>query len=384
MRLKRRSIIKKAKRVVVKVGSAVVAGMRSGVSSKGEINASDDIYAHLAEQIFCLISSGREVVLVTSGAIAMGSLRVDKDALQQTIPERQAIAALGQTALMVRYEKEFSKYNQKVAQVLLTSDDLSDRKRFLNARNTLTTLLGMGILPIINENDTVVVDELKFGDNDNLAALTTNLVEADIQVILTDIDGLYDKDPKCYDDAERISMIEDVDSTELDWSSTDTTLYGTGGIATKVMSAKTAAHFGSATVIASGFTRGVLNKLFHADDVGTFVFPKEDKLTSKKHWIAYSTKPSGRVVVDDGAKEALLEKGTSLLPSGVISIDGVFEAGEVVHCVDSSGMEFARGLANYASAEIDKIKGRNTAEIEGVLGYTVYEEIIHRDNLVII
>ncbi|MEE9613754.1 MAG: glutamate 5-kinase [Thermodesulfobacteriota bacterium] len=365
---KKREIVKKAKRVVVKVGSAVIAG--------GDFD-------RIAGDLAALISEGREVVLVSSGSIAMGMEKLGLKERPSAIPERQAIAALGQTALMARYEEAFAKFDRKVAQILLTHDDFADRKRFRNAQNTVSELLDMGVVPVINENDTVAVDELKFGDNDNLSALTTSLCGADVQIILTDIDSVYDKNPRKHDDAGRISFIEDIDSFELHPSSIDTGAYGTGGMVTKVSSAATAAHHGCATVIASGMEDGVMARVFAGEDVGTFVPAKEDRLTRKKHWIAYSTRPTGRVFVDDGARGALVGKGKSLLPSGIVKIDGTFEAGEVVHCVDSGGMEFARGVVNYNSGEIDRIKGLKSGEIEAALGYRVYDEVIHRDNLVV-
>ncbi|MBI5970365.1 MAG: glutamate 5-kinase [Deltaproteobacteria bacterium] len=375
MKDQRKKIIKKARRVVVKVGSAVVLPVR-GVQDK-------PVFDRLAPDIHDWKKKGKEFVIVSSGAIALGMERLSMKERPATIPERQAVAAVGQSALMSSYEAAFSKYNEVVAQVLLTHDDFSDRKRFLNARNTLTTLLGYGMVPVINENDTVAVDEIKFGDNDRLSALTTNLVEADLLVILTNVDGLYDKNPEKDSSAKKIAFVEDVDGIKPDWLTKGTSALGTGGIMSKCEAAKTAAHFGVPTVIAMGFSDEVLDGILEGADVGTFFLPKEDRLTSKKHWIAFSTRPSGRVFVDEGAKEALLKKGKSLLPSGIKDVDGAFDAGEVVHCVDLKGMEFARGVVNYSSMEIVKIKGIKTTEIVKTLGYKVYDEVIHRDNLVV-
>jgi len=271
-----------------------------------------------------------------------------------------------------------------VAQVLLTHDDLASRKRFLNARNTLTTLLRMSIVPVINENDTVAVDEIKFGDNDQLSALATNLVEADLLVILSDIDGLYDRDPRCHSNAVKIPFVENIDTLDLDKLARDAGVHGTGGIRSKCAAARKAAHFGAASVIANGNQSGVLASILSGEETGTFILPREDRLTSRKHWIAFSTRPSGRVFVDEGAEAALLKGGKSLLPSGIKGVDGSFDAGEVVHCVDAKGMEFARGMVNYSSAEIARIKGLKSSELEGVLGYKVYDEVIHRDNLVVL
>ncbi len=387
----RKKLVARARRIVVKAGSAVLAGVRAdtttGVSDSADVCL--DVLCSIAKEISTLrrIDDKREFTLVSSGAVAMGMQKMDLSTRPAAIPERQAIAALGQTALMGRYEDEFAKYGQHVAQVLLTQDDLANRKRFLNARNALSTLRSMNVIPIINENDTVAVDEIKFGDNDNLSALVTNLVEADLLIILTDIDSIFDKDPKLFSDARRLSVIEDIDNLDLEGiaqTGSKAGAYGTGGILSKIAAAKKASHFGTATIIANGFTGGILEKILSGEDVGTFVPPMEDRLTSKKHWIAYSTRPSGRVFVDDGARSALLHKKKSLLPSGITGVDGTFDAGEVIHCVDKSGMEFARGVVNYSSSEIERLKGLKTDQIEKTLGYRVFDEIIHRDNLVVL
>lgn len=371
----RERILRKARRVVVKVGSAVVAA--------GPVDGLD-IFSRLALEIKALKEAGREAAVVSSGAIALGVKRLGLKERPVAIPERQAVAAVGQGSLMASYDAAFSKAGVNVAQVLLTHDDLGSRKRFLNARNTLTTLLRFGIVPVINENDTVAVEEIKFGDNDALSALATNLLEADLLVILSDIDGLFDRDPKAHADAKRVPLVEDVDSAMLERLAGSAGTLGTGGIRSKCDAARKASHFGAATIVANGNTPGVLSAIMAGEDVGTLFLPKEDRLTSKKHWIAFSARPTGRVFVDDGAREALLSKGKSLLPSGIKAVDGAFDSGEVVHCVDSNGMEFARGLTNYSSSEIQRIKGLKTAELVAVLGYKVYDEVIHRDNLVVI
>jgi len=371
----RKKLIKKSKRVVVKVGSAVVAAPAvDGL----------EIFDRLASGLGTLRSSGVEAVVVSSGAIALGVKKLGLKTRPSTIPERQAVAAVGQGALMALYDAAFNRHGGKAAQVLLTHDDLGNRKRFLNARNTLSTLLKMGIVPIINENDTVAVEEIKFGDNDALSALATNLIEADLLVILSDIDGLFDRDPKKETGARLVPVVEDVESMRFERLAATTGALGTGGIRSKCEAARKAAHFGTATIIANGNEKDTLERIMAGDEVGTLFLPKEDRLTSKKHWIAFSTRPSGRLFVDDGAREALLKGGKSLLPSGVKDVDGAFDSGEVVHCVDLKGMEFARGVANYSSSEIGRIKGLKSAELEKVLGYKVYDEIIHRDNLVVL
>ena len=376
MKDSRKKIIKKARRLVVKVGSAVIAGPGSAVSAS--------FLTRLAGEIRGIKEAGKEAVIVSSGAIATGMKRLSLTARPVSIPERQAVAAVGQGALMALYDAAFSKAGEKVAQVLLTHEDFADRRRFLNARNTLFTLFKFGIVPVINENDTVAVDEIKFGDNDALSALTTNLVEADLLVILTDIDGLYDRDPKLHRDAKLVSLVEDADTLDVSAIGGSISHVGTGGMRSKCEAASKAAHYGAATVIADGNSPGILSKILAGEDVGTLFLPREDRLTSRKHWIAFSTRPSGRVFVDDGARDALLNKGKSLLPSGIRDVEGAFEAGEVIHCVDAKGMEFARGVSNYSSDEIKRIMGLKSKDIEKTLGYKVYDEVIHRDNLVVV
>ncbi|MBI5286737.1 MAG: glutamate 5-kinase [Deltaproteobacteria bacterium] len=373
----RKDITTRARRIVVKVGSVVLAGLYN----KG---IEETTFNHLAKQIARVKKDGKGVILVSSGAIAIGMKRMGLKERPRTIPEKQAVAALGQGSLMALYEKAFSPFGVRVAQILLTHDDLGNRPRFLNARNTLMTLLGYDTLPIINENDTVAVEEIKFGDNDNLAALVTNLVEADLLIILTDIDGLYDKDPKRYKTARLIPLVEDADHLAVEEVGGTAGVYGVGGMASKIEAAKKAVHFGIPTIIANGTTPDILKEIFSGKEVGTLFLPLEDRLTSRKHWIAFSTRPTGRIVVDEGAKGAILERGKSLLPSGIKAVEGDFEAGEAVRCADENGREFARGLVNYSASEIERIKGLKTKEIEGVLGYKYYDEVIHRDNLVVL
>ncbi len=366
-----RKLIGRARRVVVKIGSAVLA-------------QSPDVFERVSSDVRYLKENGREVVIVTSGAVAIGMKALGLTERPATIPETQAVASAGQLNLMFNYKKAFSEAGLLMGQILLTHDDFSERKRFLNARNTALTLLGMGIVPVINENDTVATEEIKLGDNDELSALVTNLVNADLLVILTDIDGLYDRDPRVDKDAKHIAIVTDVDGLSADDFCSGAGPLGSGGMRTKIHAARTAAHFGVATIVADGMDREVIRKVFEGRMPGTFFMPAARSLSSRKHWIAFSTRPTGRVFVDDGAREALLEGKKSLLPSGIIDVDGEFDAGEVVHCVDTAGMEFARGLTNYSSAEIREIKGARSTEIEKKLGYKVYDEVIHRDNLVVL
>ncbi len=370
----RKDIIKKTRRIVIKIGSAVLAG-------EGHDGVDESVFSHLAKDVSS-ITDKREIVIVSSGAIAIGMKRLGLKEKVKSIPEKQAVAAIGQGSLMALYEKVFSPLKIRVAQVLLTHDDLSDRHRFLNAKNTLQTLLEYNAIPIINENDTVAVDEIKFGDNDNLSALVTNLVEADLLVILTDINGLYNKDPKINKDAELIPVVDDIDKF-VSAAGRTSGIYGTGGMQTKLEAAKKAAHFGVPTIVANGRERNVLKKIFSGEDIGTLFLPMEERLTSRKHWLAFSTRPAGSLILDDGAKNALLKKGKSLLSSGITGIEGNFDSGDAVSCVSPNGKEIARGIVNYSSEEIKRIKGLKTTEIEKVLGYKYFDEVIHRDNLVI-
>jgi len=372
--LNRKNILAKVRRVVLKVGSRVLTG-------KGR-TLSQPVFDRLAREISAAKKRGYEVILVSSGAIAAGMGRLGLLEKPKTMPEKQASAAIGQSALMWSYEKAFSFYDQKVAQILLTRDDLSNRNRYLNARNTLLTLLDFGVIPIINENDTVVVQEIKFGDNDNLSALVTNLVNADLLVILSDIEGLYDKDPRVHKGARLIRFVGQV-TEEMEQTATGTlSPFSIGGMVTKLQAARKAALFGVPTVLASGMMEGLLEKILRGEEVGTLFTSQVNKLTSRKHWIAFTLEPQGRIIVDEGAKKAILQKGKSLLPSGVLSAEGKFSLGDPVALSDLNGREFAKGLTNYDSSEINKIRGLKTSEVESRLGYKYSDEIVHRDDLV--
>jgi len=271
-----------------------------------------------------------------------------------------------------------------VAQILLTREDLAERRRFLNARNTLFTLIRWGILPIINENDTVVTEEIQFGDNDCLSALVTNLVQAELLLILTDTDGLFDKDPKAHPEARRIAVVQDVDERIFSMVELTTSQVGTGGMISKLQASRTASVYGVPTVITSGGRERVLERVLGGEELGTLVLPKENRINSWKHWIAYSRTVCGALVVDQGARKAVVERGKSLLPSGLKEVRGNFGAGDSVSCVGENGVEFARGLVNYSSEELRRIQGRRTSEIESILGYRYFDEVIHRDDLVVI
>jgi glutamate 5-kinase len=372
----RQDLMRKARRIVVKVGSSVLVEEKTGLDLVA--------FSKLAKEISQLYSGSRKITVVTSGAIAAGMERLEYGKRPHSIPHIQAAAAVGQPHLMKIYQDCFSNYHKKVAQILLTHDDFGDRRRYVNARNTLLTLLDLGFIPIVNENDSVAVEEIKFGDNDNLSALVTSLVGADLLIILSDIDGLYDHDPKGGEQAELIHIVENVD-LEIENCATETrNPWCVGGMASKIEAVRKAVRFGVATIVANGRFEGILHRILEGDVVGTLFLPLADRLSSRKQWIAYGLKPAGRIVVDDGAKRAIVSDGKSLLPTGVSAVEGDFDRGEAVCCLDSQGSEFARGLVNYNWSELEQIRGRKSREIEGIIGYKYTDEIIHRDDLVIL
>jgi glutamate 5-kinase len=364
----------RVRRLVVKVGTSLIADVATGPDP--------DRIAGLATEL-AAAREGREVVLVTSGAIATGMARLALPARPRSMPEKQAAAAVGQSALMWHYEAAFKRHGIAVGQVLLTAQDIGDRARYLNARNTLLALLRFGVLPIVNENDTVAVEEIKVGDNDNLSALVASLIEADLLVVLTDVDGLYTSDPATNPDARVIDMVESIteDVTRLVYGATGTG--AVGGMATKLQAAQKAAAAGVPMLIASGRKQGVLSRVLKGEAVGTYFAPKADRLGARKRWIGFAVKPQGRLTVDAGALQALTHHGKSLLPSGVVDVEGDFAAGEVVALI-GDGREFARGLVNFDAGELRRIRGAKTREIEARLGYKSFDEVIHRDNLVIL
>ena len=372
----RRKTLGKTRRIVIKVGSSILASVEKGLHH--------EVFSHLAKEISNLKRKGYEVILVSSGAIAAGMEKLGYKTRPQSITQKQATAAVGQGRLMNIYESYFSRHQQIVAQILLTHDDLSHRRRFLNARNTLLTLLELGIIPIINENDTVVVDEIKFGDNDNLSALVTNLIEADLLIILTDIEGLCDADPRYDPQAHCIPLVEDIDVGMGGVVGDTDGLWSVGGMVSKIEAARKASRSGIPTVIACGTQEGVLHQILKGKEIGTLILPKKEALSSRKHWIAFNLKPKGDIVVDEGAKKAIVQRGKSLLPSGVVKVKGTFGRGDPVSCLGPKAKEFARGLVNYSAIELDKIKGQKTEQIETILGYKYSDEIIHRDDLVVL
>jgi glutamate 5-kinase len=372
----RKSFLHSARRVVVKVGSAVLT-TGTGLNQH--------VLENLARELTFLRDSGREVILVSSGAVASGRKKLGLDNRVLRMREKQAAAAVGQSSLMRCYEDLFERYEQKVAQVLLTHDDLAHRDRYLNVRNTMSTLFEWGILPIINENDTVSVKELRFGDNDTLGAMVTNLIDADVFICLTDVDGLYTGNPCTNPEARRVHTVAEVDAEVENMAGNICgSALGTGGMRSKIIAAKMVAARGGCSLIGPGREPEILQRLFAGEPVGTFFLPKPQKLASRKHWIAYTLRPKGFLVLDDGACRALLDKGKSLLPSGIREVKGTFGVGDPVHCLNSGGRAIAAGLVNYNSSDIEKIHGRHTSEIEEILGFKDSDEVVHRDNLVML
>ena len=340
-----------------------------------------DLIHQLSHDIAELKNQQHEVVLVSSGAIVAGIDKLGLKSYPQSIPLKQAAAATGQSHLVHAYEKCFQEARQKVAQVLLTHQDLTDRKRFLNARNTLTTLIDMGVIPIINENDTVSVDEIRFGDNDTLAGQVAHLVDADLFVILSDVDGLYTKDPRQNPKAELISEIEEITAEIEQVAGISRSQESRGGMVTKIQAAKHVGQFGVPTLLMNGEKPGLLTEVFLGKVQGTLILPQGRRLPSRKHWIAFTLRAKGQLILDDGAVEALQYRGKSLLPSGILDIKGVFSSGDPVSCVDANGKEFAKGLVNMSSDSLAIIKGLKTKEVQNILGGKEYEEVIHRNNL---
>lgn len=370
----RKNTLQHVKKIVIKIGSAVLTG-------------TDGLDLHLIEQlvdeIVELTRKGYHVVIVTSGAIASGKHRMGISGPLKSMPQKQAAAAIGQGRLMRVYSNAFGKHSLYVAQILLTMSDLTDRKRFLNVRNTLSTLMEWGVIAIINENDSVAVDEIKFGDNDHLAAMIANITEAHLLINLTSTDGLYDKNPALSKKAKVIPLVEDI-TDEIEAAATaDTSSVGMGGMKSKVMAARKVTAFGIPYIIVPGKEKGILQAVMAGKDKGTLFLPKSEHLTSRKCWIAFTLRSRGKLIIDEGASAAICEHGKSLLPSGIIGVEGNFDVGDPVTCVDQNGAQRAKGLVNYGSQEIQKIMGLKSSKIEQVLGRKDYDEVIHRDNMAV-
>jgi len=343
----------------------------------------ENVFNFIARDVARIREKGIDVVIVSSGAVIAGMQKLGMKSRPQKLVDKQSAAAVGQSQLMWMYEKHFREYGQKVAQILISHYDMADRKRFLNARHTINNLFEWGVIPIINENDTVAVDEIKFGDNDELSSLVVNLIDSSLLIILSDVDGVFTENPKKCRDAKVLPFVEDasclleVPGLESDGHT------GTGGMRTKILASRTASAFGAATIIANGKEENVLSGIMNGEEVGSFFTPHENPLLSRKFWIAYTLKKRGTITVDDGAAKALCKKGRSLLPSGILSVSGDFESGDMVSCVNG-GKEFARGITVFSSVEAEKIMGMHSDKVLNVLGYSLRDEVIHRDDLVIL
>jgi len=363
------------KRLVIKIGSNILASADKGLNTK-RLKA-------IISDISSIIDGGHEIVIVSSGAIAAGLKKLGLKGKPQDIRLQQAAAAIGQSSLMWAYEHTFGRFDKKVAQVLLTRDDIANRLRYINAKNTLFTLMAYGVIPLINENDPIAVDEIKFGDNDMLAALAASLVEADMLVILSDVNGLHSKDPKLKT-AKLIKYVPEITPAIEKLAGGRGSAVGTGGMYSKLLAAKQATDHGIPVVIMNGRKSGMLARLVDGQSVGTYFEPGKVRLSSKKGWIAYGVRSRGAIYLDDGAVDALIHKGKSLLPSGITKIEGQFKVGDYIRCLNNEGKKIAKGLTNYSSEDLNKIKGKKTSEIESALGFKYSDEVIHRDNLVVV
>ncbi|HHT9105231.1 MAG TPA: glutamate 5-kinase [Candidatus Wujingus californicus] len=373
----RRQILSKVKKIVVKIGTGVLT-TNDGCLDKNQIK-------QLAGQVVELKKMGYSIVVVSSGAIGsgMGELGIEKR--PATLPELQAVASIGQSKLISMYDECFKLHGFHAAQILLTREDFENRQRYLNACNTIHTLFQLKAIPVVNENDTISVDEIAFGDNDALSAFVTNLLNAELLIILSSVDGLYDRCPTAKSKATVIPIVENVSDDIKNLAFNTKTLMGVGGMQTKLDAASVVTKAGEAVVIANGRTESILKRIMQGEKLGTLFLPNEEKLTSRKRWIGYTMKSKGTIYVDTGAVCALSDKGKSLLASGIVFVEGDFNKGDIISISSKEDkVIFAKGLTNYSSEEIEKIKGRSTSEITKVLGYKLYDEVIHRDNMVIL
>ncbi len=370
----RGALLSRARRVVVKLGSSVVT------HDQGLDQA---VIQGLADDMSALRKHGKEFIIVSSGAIAAGVRRMNLKEGARTIPQKQAAAAVGQSRLVAAYGRAFQVHGHQVGQLLLTKDDLSHRRRYLNARNTLMTLLSWGAIPIVNENDTVMVEEIQLGDNDNLSAMVATLAEADVLLLLTDTDGLMDCDPGKRADACLIPVVEEITPELRSLACDATSRVGRGGMASKIEAASKAAASAIPTVIARGKISGIVSRILAGEACGTLVLPSRERFSARKHWIRFNLDPEGTLVLDPGAARAVARRGTSLLPVGIVRVEGHFEHGAAVRLEDTGGNEIGIGLSNYSSEELNKIMGRQGVELDWVLGYRRNDEAIHADNLVL-
>ena len=383
----REDILKGIKRVVIKIGSSVISNRDKGRSTL-ECGLSRDWVRHYARKIKGIRDKGYDVVLVSSGAIMAGRERLEFGRANLTVPEKQACAAIGQSFLMHTYEKAFEKKGLMVAQILLSHDDLGNRRRYLNAKHTIEALLEKGVIPIINENDSVTVEEIKIGDNDSLSATVACLVDAQLLIILSDVEGLYDRDPslKNKSGTEKAQLISHVSKVNEDIeriAGKSKNCLTVGGMVTKVLAAKKTMSFGIPALVVNGLEEKVIESIFSGKEVGTLFWSGKGKIRDRKHWIAHTLKPSGTLTIDEGARKALVERGKSLLPAGLITVKGHFEFGNALTLLDESGKEIGRGLVNYNSRDLERIKGMKTSAVRSMMEESFYEEVIHRDDLVV-
>lgn len=372
-----REALKKAKRIVIKVGTSTIT-YANGKRNFSQIDS-------LAREISDLQNQGKEMILVTSGAVAVGVDRMGLPGKPKTIPGKQAAAAVGQGVLMHTYEKFFADYGQIVAQVLITKTEAIDRHRYTNTRNTFMELMRQRVIPIVNENDVVALDELKIGDNDNMSALVAGIVDADLVIILSDVDGLYTANPQTHPDAVIVPDVAEI-TPEIEASAGGVgSARGTGGMATKIQAAKAATSSGIHLVIASGTEKNAITRVLQGEELGTLFVSRENRLQFRKRWLAFGAKIAGSIVVDDGCAKAIRKAGgCSILPAGVFAVQGEFLPGSTVSVIDKDAHELARGLVHYSSAELEQIKGCNSGEIANILGHKNFDEVIHRDDLVIL
>ncbi|MGI6453239.1 MAG: glutamate 5-kinase [Syntrophomonadaceae bacterium] len=368
-----RQALVKCRRIVVKLGTSTLT------HPNGQLNLQK--IDRLVRELSDLHNREKEVVLVTSGAIGVGANRMGFKKVPQTIPEKQALAAIGQGALMHLYEKLFAEYGKTVAQVLLTRGDFDDHERFLNAANALQTIINLGVIPIINENDTVAVEEIKFGDNDTLSAMVSGVIDADLLIILSDVDGLYDSDPRINQDASLLTRVTEITADMEENSKTKGSSFSSGGMLTKLKAARMCMATGVNMVIANSSQDQAITRIVAGEEIGTLFVPGEERLQRRKKWIAFGTITQGCLIIDAGAEKALLKNGKSLLPSGIVDVKGDFARGNVVAVHGTENREIARGIANYSAEEIRRIAGCKTSQIESILGSKDYDEVIHRNNL---
>jgi len=366
-------VLTACKRVVVKIGSSLLASSNEGLRL--------DRIRRLAKEFGGLQAQNRQLVLVSSGAIVAGISHLALKTYPHQVPLQQAAAAVGQSRLVRAYEMAFEESGHKIAQILLTHQDLADRRRFLNARHTLTTLLQLGVIPIINENDTVSTEEIRFGDNDSLAGQIAHLIDADLLVILSDVNGLYEEDPHLNPSAKLISIVPTITKRIEDLAGPSRTQSSRGGMVTKIQAAKQAGRFGVPTLLLNGETPNALAQALEGNPRGTFFASKQSSLTTRKQWIAFTLRPKGEIMLDEGAVAALVLRGKSLLAPGILNVKGTFLTGDPVSCTTEEGMVIAQGLSNYSAETLQHIKGKQSSEIQQLLGALEYEEVIHRDNL---